>query len=128
MRELPHLFKALSEPVRLHILTVLFRHGELCVCEVERFLDISQAKASRHLRYLLSSGLVEDHREGLWVYYRLATPETNAQERFFDALRDVLADLPVPDISDELHSMRADRCHPTAARGHNAQRPAEARS
>ncbi|NIP15053.1 MAG: ArsR family transcriptional regulator, partial [Pseudomonadales bacterium] len=39
--------------MRLNILALLFGHGELCVCEVERFLRVSQSKASRHLRYLL---------------------------------------------------------------------------
>ncbi len=127
MHELASQFKALSEPVRLHILALLFRHGELCVCEVERFLDISQSKASRHLRYLLSTGLVQGRREGLWVYYRLTTPATTTQRRFFDALRELLAELPVPDISSELRSLRAERCHPAPPSGRD-RRPAEARS
>ncbi len=67
MRQMARRFKALSEEPRLDILSLLFRYGELCGCEVERFLEMSQSKASRHLRYLRNEGLVEDRREGLWI-------------------------------------------------------------
>lgn len=127
MHDLAGQFKALSEPIRLHILALLFRHGELCVCEVEKFLVISQSKASRHLRYLLSAGLVEDRREGLWVYYHLAPPATDSQRRFLQVLCELLADLPVPEISNELQSMRAERCHPGAPAGRD-RGPSEVRS
>jgi ArsR family transcriptional regulator len=109
MRDLISRFKALSEGMRLQILALLFRHGELCVCEVERFLEVSQSKASRHLRYLLHSGLVEDRRDGLWIYYRIAEPDNEKQALLVDTLRELLADAPVPDVSRELELMRAGR-------------------
>jgi ArsR family transcriptional regulator len=116
MHGLAQQFKALSEDVRLQILALMFRHGELCVCEIERFLHISQSKASRHLRYLLNAGLVEDRRDGLWVYYRATEPTTEKQRTFFVALRQMLADVPVPDVAEELEAMRAERCQPTSAK------------
>ena len=116
MHDLAQQFKALSEGVRLQILALMFRHGELCVCEIERFLDVSQSKASRHLRYLLNAGLVEDRRDGLWVYYRAAEPATEKQLAFLEALRQLLSDMPVPDVSGELRAMRAERCQPTSAK------------
>jgi ArsR family transcriptional regulator len=116
MHDLAQQFKALSEDVRLQILALTFRHGELCVCEIERFLNVSQSKASRHLRYLLNAGLVEDRRDGLWVYYRAAEPTTEKQRTFLRALQDMLADLPVPDVSAELEAMRAERCQTASGR------------
>jgi ArsR family transcriptional regulator len=116
MHDLAQQFKALSEDVRLQILALMFRHGELCVCEIERFLNVSQSKASRHLRYLLNAGLVEDRRDGLWVYYRAAEPTTEKQRTFLRALQDMLADLPVPDVSAELEAMRAERCQTASGR------------
>jgi ArsR family transcriptional regulator len=110
MRQMARWFKALSEETRLDILSLLFRYGELCGCEVERFLEMSQSKASRHLRYLRNEGLVEDRREGLWIYYRVAEPVDEAHERLIDLLRDLLARAPFPDISDKLVAMRAERC------------------
>jgi ArsR family transcriptional regulator len=74
MKELARVFKALADETRLAMLALILRHGELCVCDLEKVLDITQSKASRHLRYLLNAGLLADRREGVWVYYRLAEP------------------------------------------------------
>lgn len=115
MRDLSHWFKALSEELRLHILTLMFRHGELCGCEVERFLDVSQSTASRHLRYLLNAGIVEDRRDGLWVYYRIADPPDEARAALLDALEGALAQAPVSDVTVELDAMRSVRCAPNDA-------------
>jgi ArsR family transcriptional regulator len=116
MHDLAQQFKALSEDIRLQILALMFRHGELCVCEIEHFLHVSQSKASRHLRYLLNAGLVEDRRDGLWVYYRPADPTTDKRRTFLLAVRQMLADVPVPDVAEELEAMRAERCQPTSAK------------
>ena len=70
MKKLSRVFKALSDDTRLTIMGLVFRHGHLCVCETERILGISQSKASRHLRYLRDSGVLEDEREGLIVSWR----------------------------------------------------------
>lgn len=115
MYKLAHQFKALSEDIRLQILALIFRHGELCVCEVERFLEVTQSKASRHLRYLLNAGLLQDRRDGLWVYYRAAEPALDEQRTLQEMLRRLLADVSVPDVSAELEAMRVQRCHPAVA-------------
>jgi ArsR family transcriptional regulator, arsenate/arsenite/antimonite-responsive transcriptional repressor len=71
---LEHLFKAVADQTRLRILALL-ADGEVCVCDIQAALGISQPKTSRHLAYLRRMGLVVDRKEGLWVYYRLADPE-----------------------------------------------------
>ncbi len=123
MNDLATQFKALSEHIRLQILALMFRHGELCVCEVERALRVSQSKASRHLRYLLNAGIVEDRREGLWVYYRVAAPTTERQRLLLSALGSLLGEIEIPDVSRELEAMRAERCEGASpeARASNAQ-------
>ena len=65
-------FKALSDPTRLEIMTLLLEQEELCVCDFIGALGQTQSKISRHLRYLYNSGLVEDRREGLWMHYRIS--------------------------------------------------------
>ncbi|HYD51377.1 MAG TPA: metalloregulator ArsR/SmtB family transcription factor [Gemmatimonadaceae bacterium] len=90
MRTVSKLFKALSEDTRLEILALLLHHGELCVCDVEQVLAVTQSKASRHLRYLLSVGLVEDRRDGLWVRYRIVDAPNAEQQVVLDALRALL--------------------------------------
>jgi DNA-binding transcriptional ArsR family regulator len=76
---LANLFKALSDETRLRILALLRLGGELCVCDVEGVLGITQSKSSRHLRYLLNAGLVQNRREAAWVFYRLPDAPGPAQ-------------------------------------------------
>ncbi|HEX5520036.1 MAG TPA: metalloregulator ArsR/SmtB family transcription factor [Longimicrobiaceae bacterium] len=65
-------FKALGEPARLHILNAL-RDGEMTVSELMEATGLGQANASKHLQLLHSLGFVERRKEGLFVYYRLAS-------------------------------------------------------
>ena len=71
VEDLIQFFKALSDPTRLQITALLLWERELCVCDIENILDLSQSKASRHLRYLLHSGLLTFTRKDKWVYYAL---------------------------------------------------------
>ncbi|MBN1335653.1 MAG: helix-turn-helix transcriptional regulator [Deltaproteobacteria bacterium] len=64
-------FKALSEPPRLEILALLRHGGEMCVCDVEAVLGLTQSRASRHLGVLARAGFVEGLRAGAWVHYRV---------------------------------------------------------
>jgi len=66
-----HLFKGLSDPVRLRIVHLLVQRGELCVCHLTDALALPQSTISRHLNTLKNSGLVEAERRGQWVYYRM---------------------------------------------------------
>jgi len=90
VEELSEKFKALSEVVRLRIVDLLARNGELCVCDVEATLELSQSAASRHLRTLARAGLVVSRREGQWVHYRLAEPENPRLELLLDTVRALL--------------------------------------
>src|SRR5439155_18808748 len=73
LEAMEELFKALADQTRLRILGLLMK-GEVCVCHIHNCLGIGQTKASRHLAYLKRAGLVEDRKDGLWVYYRLTKP------------------------------------------------------
>ena len=67
-------FKALADSIRLRILGLLSCR-EMCVCEVMVALDLTQPTASHHLRILENVGLVNDRKEGKWVFYSIANPE-----------------------------------------------------
>jgi ArsR family transcriptional regulator len=71
MRTLAAIFKALSDETRLAMLGLLLREGELCVCDFVEVLAVTQSKASRHLRYLVNAGLIQDRRAAVWVYFRI---------------------------------------------------------
>jgi ArsR family transcriptional regulator len=74
-KRLDQLFKAVSEPTRLRLLSLL-RTGSSCVCELYSVLQIPQPTASRHLAALRNAGLVEDYRSGTRTIYSLAYPGT----------------------------------------------------
>ena len=65
------LFKCLADETRARIALLVSLEQELCVCELTAALDEAQPKISRHLALLRGSGLLEDRRNGQWVYYRL---------------------------------------------------------
>ncbi|MDG6777152.1 metalloregulator ArsR/SmtB family transcription factor [Thiomicrorhabdus sp. zzn3] len=71
MDSLAHIFKALSEPLRLRIVYLLLQRDSLCVCDLVSVLEQGQSTISRHLAYLKHAGLVSAWREGNWMHYRL---------------------------------------------------------
>jgi ArsR family transcriptional regulator len=71
IERLAALHKALSDETRIRVVNLLGELGELCVCDIEAGLEITQSKASRHLAVLKQVGLVADRRDGTWVYYGL---------------------------------------------------------
>jgi ArsR family transcriptional regulator len=71
--ELARVFKALADPVRLRLLSLIASHpgGEACVCEVTAAFDLTGPTISHHLRVLREAGLITGERRGTWIYYRV---------------------------------------------------------
>ncbi|MBF0446428.1 MAG: metalloregulator ArsR/SmtB family transcription factor [Magnetococcales bacterium] len=65
------LFKALVDETRLRCLMLMVKEDELCVCELGFAIGESQPKISRHLAMLRKNEVVQDRREGQWIYYRI---------------------------------------------------------
>lgn len=74
MREYLKVMKAAGDATRVKILKML-QHRDLCVCEMQAVLGISQPSVSRHLRLLEEADLVRGERKGMWTNFRLARPE-----------------------------------------------------
>jgi len=74
VRSLTKLFRALGDETRLRIVALL-AHGELCVCHIEKALELSQPNVSRQLGILRAAGVVDARRDGSWMYYSLAPQE-----------------------------------------------------
>jgi len=100
MRVYADIFKALADETRLTIMALLLRHGELCVCDVMAVLQISQSKASRHLRYLKNAGLLDDRREGIWVHYMIASNPGEEPGRVLQSIDELVSSL----LTDEIES------------------------
>ncbi|MET8778271.1 metalloregulator ArsR/SmtB family transcription factor [Nocardia sp. NPDC004654] len=71
--ELAGVFKALSDPIRLRLLSsIAARAGqEACVCELSEGIDLTQPTISHHLKVLREAGLLTSERRASWVYYRV---------------------------------------------------------
>lgn len=63
-------FKALGDENRLRILNLLFNY-ELCVCEIEVILNLTQSNVSRHLGKLKSNGIISGFKDAQWIHYRI---------------------------------------------------------
>jgi ArsR family transcriptional regulator len=70
---LARMFKALGDPVRLRMLSIVASHasGEACVCDLSASFDLSQPTISHHLKVLKDVGLLTSERRASWVYYRV---------------------------------------------------------
>ncbi|MFI6291252.1 metalloregulator ArsR/SmtB family transcription factor [Nonomuraea sp. NPDC050790] len=75
--DLAVLLKAVADPVRLRLLSMIGSHegGEACVCDLTGAFDLSAPTISHHLKILRTAGLIDGERRGTWVYYRVV-PET----------------------------------------------------
>ncbi|GAA5706917.1 hypothetical protein Save01_07776 [Streptomyces avermitilis] len=77
--ELAKVFKALGDPVRLRLLSMIASRagGEVCVCDLTPDFDLSQPTISHHLKLLRQAGLIDCERRGTWVYYWLVPEMTD---------------------------------------------------
>jgi ArsR family transcriptional regulator, arsenate/arsenite/antimonite-responsive transcriptional repressor len=94
MKHEARVFRSLADETRLSMLCLLMQHEELCVCDFMEVLEISQSKASRHLRYLYNTGWVNDRREGLKMKYRLCVPTGTMKTMQLQVLSNVMTSHP----------------------------------
>ncbi|MGH3550868.1 MAG: ArsR/SmtB family transcription factor [Pseudonocardiaceae bacterium] len=90
---LAHLFKAMGDPVRLRLLSLIASHegGEACVCDLIGVFDLTGATISHHLKVLREAGLITGDRRGTWIYYRV---QPDALQRLSDVLVPSAIDAP----------------------------------
>jgi ArsR family transcriptional regulator len=69
--ELAGVFGALSDPVRLRLLSIVAAEGEVCSCNLEAPLAKSQPTVSHHTRVLAEAGLIEGVKRGRWMWWHL---------------------------------------------------------
>lgn len=71
--QLARLLKAIAEPTRLRLLSLVAAHQgqEACVCDLTDPVGLSQPTVSHHLKVLVDAGLLTRDKRGVWAYYRL---------------------------------------------------------
>jgi len=88
-RYLARLLKALADPTRLRLVSMVAAHegGEACVCELTEPLGLTQPTISHHLKILVDAGIFTRDKRGVWAYYSLVPAA-------LDALAGILAAAP----------------------------------
>ena len=76
MEQFIKIMGAVNDESRVLILAFLSRNGELCVCDLQRSLDMIQSRLSRHLKILKEAGFLHLERRGTWAYYSLSSTLT----------------------------------------------------
>jgi ArsR family transcriptional regulator len=71
--DLARTFKALADPTRLRLVSMVAAHdgGEACVCELTEPLGLTQPTISHHLKILVDAGIFNRDKRGVWAYYAL---------------------------------------------------------
>ena len=71
--QLARTLKAIAEPTRLRLLSLIAAHdnGEACVCDLTDPVGLSQPTVSHHLKVLVAAGLLARDKRGVWSYYTL---------------------------------------------------------
>jgi ArsR family transcriptional regulator, arsenate/arsenite/antimonite-responsive transcriptional repressor len=78
--DLARMLKALADPVRLQLVSIVAAHdgGEACVCELTGPLGLTQPTISHHLKILVDAGIFTRDKRGVWAYYALVPAALSA--------------------------------------------------
>ncbi len=77
------IFLSCSDTSRLRILNLIMNNGEMCISDLERILDFTQTKTSRHLVYLKNSDILSIRKFNQWVFYQV-------KDEVFDIIKQIL--------------------------------------
>lgn len=96
-------FKALSDETRLRILNLLVvSEAELCVCEFTDILETPTYNVSKHLKILKNTGLLNEKKEGRWVYFGLV----KTKEKFLSLLFEAIKEIPEQQLKIDLNELQ----------------------
>lgn len=117
------IFKALAEVSRLRILALLMQR-ELCVCEIESTLNLTQSNASRHLTILKKCGIVSSRKDAQWTYYSISPEFKEEHSSLWQYLTEHLPELSSYTADQETCKKCIERklcsCSKTERSNHNA--------
>lgn len=88
-------FKALGDPVRLRLLSLIAarRGAEVCVCDLTDAFTVTGPTISHHLKVLREAGLIDCERRGTWVYYWIVPSRMASLSQLLDPATTLI---PVP--------------------------------
>lgn len=87
------ILKALADETRLRIISQILK-GEMCVCEIEGCLGLTQSNASRHLTTLKKAGILDSYKTAQWTYYKISDAFIRENKDLYDYLTIKISELP----------------------------------
>ncbi len=99
-RKMIEVFRALSDETRLRILSLILS-GEMCVCEIEDCLALTQSNASRHLTVLKNAGILSSSKHAQWTYYFLNEEFLEENRELTTYLAEQLKKMPSYDFDNQ---------------------------
>jgi len=97
------ILKALADETRLRIISQVLK-GEMCVCEIEECLELTQSNVSRHLNVLKRAGILESYKTAQWTYYKISDEFINNNKSLYDYLIIKIKELPFYEKDSEKYS------------------------
>ena len=84
---LARLLKAVADPTRLRLLSIVAAHagGEACVCDLTEPVGLTQGTVSHHMRVLVEAGILTREQRGKWAYFALVPDALNTLARVISA-------------------------------------------
>jgi ArsR family transcriptional regulator len=102
------LLSAMSDATRMRLLSLIAHNGEICVCDLIEVTALPQPKVSRHLATLRHAGWVTDRREGQWMHYSIAGPQSETHRTLVGMIKK--AHETVPELREDLARLAAASC------------------
>jgi ArsR family transcriptional regulator, arsenate/arsenite/antimonite-responsive transcriptional repressor len=87
------ILKALADETRLRIISQILK-SEMCVCEIEECLGLTQSNASRHLTVLKKARILESYKTAQWTYYKISDEFIRENKKLYDYLIIKIGELP----------------------------------
>jgi ArsR family transcriptional regulator len=79
------ILKAIADETRLRIISQILK-SEMCVCEIEECLGLTQSNASRHLTILKKAGVLDSYKNAQWTYYKVSDEFLRDNKELYDYL------------------------------------------
>jgi ArsR family transcriptional regulator len=70
---LAHQLKALADPARLQLVSIVLASGSACICDLTDPVGLSQPTVSHHMKVLVDAGLLHREKRGKWVHFSVNT-------------------------------------------------------
>lgn len=89
MQKFLTIISAINDESRVLILYHLLKYQELCVCDLQKLLNMGQSRLSRHLKILKDAGFLYVKRKGTWAYYGINDKRLKLHSDLFENIKNL---------------------------------------